>query len=75
MPSLNVSHSGDIAGGCISTGSHYNPFGKNHGAPSDTERHVGDLGNVKVNEAGEANFSLEDSLLSLNGPRSIVGYV
>ncbi|TEB39879.1 hypothetical protein FA13DRAFT_34479 [Coprinellus micaceus] len=70
---FHIHHSGDITNGCISTGSHYNPFGKNHGAPSDTERHVGDLGNVKVNEAGEANFSLEDSLLSLNGPRSIVG--
>ncbi|TFK28076.1 hypothetical protein FA15DRAFT_665861 [Coprinopsis marcescibilis] len=70
---FHVHETGDLSDGCISAGAHFNPFGKNHGAPSDLNRHVGDLGNVKTNEAGEANFSFDDSLISLNGPLSIVG--
>ncbi|KAJ7688802.1 superoxide dismutase, partial [Mycena olivaceomarginata] len=45
------------------------------GAPSDTERHVGDLGNIKTDADGTASFEFEDSLISLNGPLSIVGWV
>lgn len=66
---------GDATNGCLSSGPHFNPYSKNHGAPSDTERHVGDLGNIKTDETGAATFTLEDSLLSLNGPLSIVGCV
>ncbi|KAF4617466.1 hypothetical protein D9613_006097 [Agrocybe pediades] len=70
---FHVHQSGDLSGGCISAGPHYNPFGKTHGAPSAANRHVGDLGNVDADERGEADFVLTDSLLSLNGPTSIVG--
>lgn len=67
--------SGDLSGGCLSAGAHFNPFNKNHGAPTDKERHIGDLGNIKSDEAGNAQFTFEDKLISLNGPLSIVGYV
>ena len=69
------SASGDLSGGCLSAGAHFNPFSKNHGAPTDRERHVGDLGNVESDEFGVAKFTIEDKLLSLNGAQSIVGYV
>ncbi|KAH7928410.1 hypothetical protein BV22DRAFT_1004867 [Leucogyrophana mollusca] len=64
---------GDISGGCGTTGAHFNPFGKNHGAPLDTERHVGDLGNIESDQYGTAAVSITDNVISLNGPLSIVG--
>ena len=69
------SESGDLTNGCVSVGAHYNPLGKAHGAPTDVERHVGDLGNVQTNEVGEALLTFEDSVISLNGPLSIIGCV
>lgn len=64
---------GDNTNGCVSAGPHFNPHSKTHGAPSDAERHVGDLGNVKTDASGKATISITDSQLSLVGPLSIVG--
>jgi len=68
-----ISQIGDITNGCLSTGAHFNPFNKNHGAPSDVERHVGDLGNIETDEFGVAVFTLTDDQISLNGPLSVIG--
>ena len=46
---------------------------KKHGAPSDSERHFGDLGNIQRNSSGIAKFSFTDKLLTLNVPFSIIG--
>ncbi|KAH8998430.1 superoxide dismutase [Lactarius akahatsu] len=70
---FHIHELGDITNGCASTGSHFNPLGKTHGAPTTSERHVGDLGNIKSDEIGAAKFTLTDNLISLNGPRSILG--
>ncbi|KAJ7134689.1 Cu/Zn superoxide dismutase [Mycena epipterygia] len=70
---FHIHQFGDVSDGCSSTGSHFNPYAKNHGAPSATERHVGDLGNIQTDEFGSASFKFEDRLISLNGPLSIVG--
>lgn len=59
--------------GCISAGAHFNPDNKEHGAPSDAIRHVGDLGNVEVNSSGVAKVNISDKVISLTGPLSIVG--
>ncbi|KAF9019029.1 hypothetical protein BDZ89DRAFT_1073396 [Hymenopellis radicata] len=70
---FHIHQFGDLTNGCVSAGPHFNPFGKTHGAPADDERHVGDLGNIETDEDGVASFVLTDELLTLNGPRSIIG--
>lgn len=69
---LHVHTTSDFSNGCASTGGHYNPFGKNHGAPDAAERHVGDLGNIQVTD-GEASISIHDSHVKLYGDYSVVG--
>jgi len=56
-----------------SAGGHFNPDDKPHGAPTDLERHVGDLGNLSADEMGVAHMEWTDSLLAFTGPRSILG--
>jgi len=72
---FHVHELGDATNACLSSGSHFNPFGRPHGAPSDslTSRHVGDLGNIESDSNGTAKFTFTDSLISLNGANSIVG--
>ncbi len=55
-------------------GDHFNPLSSPHGAPDSTatHRHAGDLGNVEP-EAGRAIGTRVDSLLSLDGPTSVLG--
>ncbi len=50
-----------------------NPHSKTHGAPSDSERHVGDLGNFKTDGQGNASGSVEDKLIKLIGQESVIG--
>ncbi|THG15433.1 hypothetical protein TEA_020912 [Camellia sinensis var. sinensis] len=64
---------GDTTNGCMSTGPHFNPAGKEHGAPEDEIRHAGDLGNVTVGGNGTANFTIVDKQIPLCGPNSIIG--
>ncbi|KAF7145089.1 hypothetical protein RHSIM_Rhsim04G0091600 [Rhododendron simsii] len=64
---------GDTTNGCNSTGPHFNPLKKNHGAPSDKERHAGDLGNIVAGPDGVAEISIEDTLIPLTGHHSILG--
>ncbi|KAF4124524.1 hypothetical protein GMORB2_5190 [Geosmithia morbida] len=64
---------GDNTNGCTSAGPHFNPFGKTHGAPSDENRHVGDLGNIDTDAQGNAKGSVTDKFVKLIGPESVVG--
>jgi Copper/zinc superoxide dismutase (SODC) len=50
-----------------------NPFGKQHGAPCDSDRHVGDLGNFKTDGQGNSQGSIEDSQVKLIGEHSVLG--
>lgn len=59
--------------GCTSAGPHFNPHGKEHGAPTDADRHAGDLGNVEAGADGVAKILISDKQISLTGPNSIIG--
>lgn len=56
-----------------SAGDHFNPHGMKHGEQSSEQRHVGDLGNIEANEDGVATIDIEDSMLMLEGPNSVLG--
>jgi len=70
---MHVHQFGDNSNGCTSAGPHFNPHSKTHGAPTDSERHVGDLGNFKTDGQGNATGSVQDKLIKLIGPESVVG--
>ncbi|CAI0432315.1 unnamed protein product [Linum tenue] len=78
---FHVHAMGDTTNGCMSTGTyafacagpHFNPQGKEHGAPEDEDRHAGDLGNVTVGDDGTATFTIVDKHIPLTGPHSIIG--
>jgi Cu-Zn family superoxide dismutase len=70
---IHIHESGNLTDGCKSACAHYNPFNKKHGGPKDTERHVGDLGNLITNNKGETYFELIDKLVKLRGDYSVIG--
>ncbi|GMK56127.1 hypothetical protein CspeluHIS016_0211830 [Cutaneotrichosporon spelunceum] len=70
---FHIHEFGDLSDGCTSTGAHYNPFGHQHGAPSDTNRHVGDLGNVPTDSNGVARFKITDCVARLCGEHAVMG--
>ncbi|EEQ89125.1 hypothetical protein RJZ56_006778 [Blastomyces dermatitidis] len=70
---FHIHQFGDNTNGCTSAGPHFNPFGKTHGSPTDTERHVGDLGNITTDAEGNAIGRFEDPLVKLIGEQSVLG--
>jgi len=59
----------------MSTGRHFNPEGKKHGAPGHAEHHDGDFGNLSADSNGNAAINLTSSQISLdpNARNSIIG--
>ena len=50
-----------------------NPHGTTHGDRTDEKRHVGDLGNIETDAQGNSKGSLQDPLIKLIGPESVIG--
>lgn len=70
---FHVHEFGDNTNGCTSSGSHFNPTGKQHGGPTDEDRHVGDLGNVLAGDDGIAKIDITDNKITITGVHSIIG--
>ena len=56
-----------------SAGGHFNPENKEHGAPTDVDRHVGDLGNIVADADSVGTYERVDTVISLEGNHSIIG--
>lgn len=72
----HVHQKGDCsAADASSAGEHFNPLAKPHGLPSDTERHMGDLGNIEVaaDGTGTSRIVVPDANLKSNDPDSFLG--
>jgi Cu-Zn family superoxide dismutase len=71
---FHVHEYGNMSEGCASMCNHFNPFGKNHGGPDSSERHVGDLGNLVSDKNGVAKYRMVDKMIKLRGYKSnIIG--
>ena len=45
---FHIHEKGDLGNGCMNAAAHFNPHKMMHGAPDDSNRHVGDLGNINT---------------------------
>ncbi|XP_034484166.1 superoxide dismutase [Cu-Zn] [Drosophila innubila] len=70
---FHVHEFGDNTNGCMSSGPHFNPYKKEHGAPTDGDRHLGDLGNITASGDGPTPVNISDSQITLFGENSIIG--
>merc|ERR1712002_679363 len=70
---FHVHQFGDYSAGCGSTGGHFNPHGKEHGGPEDTNRHAGDLGNIIAGNDRKAVVDITDKFVPLTGANSVIG--
>ena len=72
---FHVHEKGDCSSGDgMSTGGHFNPDGKPHGAHGAGAHHVGDLPSLKADASGTARFSFESSTIAVGaGAANVVG--
>ncbi|KAK6640578.1 hypothetical protein RUM44_012274 [Polyplax serrata] len=72
---FHVHQNSNLSDNCKAAGSHFNPDQVQHGAPYDSIRHAGDLGNIPADENGFSTFQFLDKQISLmdNHPQQILG--
>jgi superoxide dismutase, Cu-Zn family len=72
---FHIHDKGDCSSGDgMSTGGHFNPTGKSHGAQDHSEHHAGDLVSLKADTNGVAKFSYTTTAISVgSGVTDVVG--
>lgn len=72
---FHIHENGDCsAPDATSAGGHFNPENSRHGAPTDSEHHAGDLGNIEAAPDGTAHLEMVAGFITLGpGANSIVG--
>lgn len=72
---FHVHEKGDCSSGDgLSTGGHFNPTGKSHGAHDHDEHHAGDLVSLRADANGVAKFSYTSTTISVgSGPADVIG--
>jgi Cu-Zn family superoxide dismutase len=71
---MHIHNSGNILKtDCSKVCDHYNPFGKEHGALNSPNAHVGDLGNIHVQQDGQCFQVIESLYVRLTGPYPVMG--
>lgn len=69
---FHIHRFGNVKDSCSSATGHYNPLNKDHGSKDSEIRHVGDLGNIRI-ENNQYNAIMIDKMVSLYGQYSIIG--
>ena len=54
-------------------GEHYNPLNRDHAGLIGCNRHLGDLGNINVDEQGKTYIDITAPHISINGKYSVLG--
>jgi superoxide dismutase, Cu-Zn family len=72
---FHIHDKGDCSSGDgMSTGGHFNPLAKKHGAHGAHDHHAGDLPALKADASGVAKMSFESSTINVGtGPTNIIG--
>lgn len=71
---FHVHEFGDCGGDEASlAGGHFNPTKESHSCPEDSKRHLGDMGNIIVNDEGVAYFDEVNKQITLDGANSVIG--
>lgn len=72
---FHIHQNGDLsAPDLMSAGGHFNPTGHKHGGAEGTQRHGGDLGNIKADDKGKATYEVTvDGLTIDDSNTGIVG--
>jgi Cu-Zn family superoxide dismutase len=67
MHGFHIHETGDCsAPDASSAGGHFNPAGNEHGARTDSERHMGDMGNIEADAEGNATVNFTDSVITFD---------
>jgi len=72
---FHMHEKGDCSSGDgMSTGGHFNPLAKPHGAHGGSDHHAGDLPSVKADAYGKATISFTSKTISVGaGPTDVTG--